>query len=602
MIIIKNKNIALLFLGIFFISTEMIGMTPDEQAYSIEKLNTMKSEPFFTGILTCSDNELLIYPTNEDPVHGTCWSTDIVLLSDTLKNSIGDLGGWENLQKKEIPIEHSSTAIKNARNILTEYASTQNEEEIKNKIEAIIKPYSFQQLNDTANCIEYLHYSPDINKILLESMKQKLLKSSTYLNGINFNLYPELKSYVMNPLINWIKNLFIAQNMQDKNNKKIISQKSEYHQALLALYLQDACKSNLFKHIAFDSDKKEIVFNQNSNLIVLNLEGIRQLHMELPVQIYASRDENRMDAGEIIPSSDCKYIAYTRDDNAICIQEIFSKKITQLSPNPANSKTNKLAFDNNNTKLGALCNKDIIVWDINQPEKPTLHFTIPDHFSGASITFSPEGTKIAACGSSLSTTSHTRMYTIYIFNTSDGNLVQTLETKSSGRAKKITFTPDGKRIIASGYTTIPRGKNLMYKYNLIIWNIENIKEASYNILDYTPSAQGAFVLNSNGTTMITGGSEKNKNTLELWNLSNYDNITHQTIAHLSGICNSLALDKDNTILISGDAYPGKFGYTNSLIRWDILSKENHATAENIKNYDLERIKLLYQLYLKRKCY
>lgn len=118
------------------------------------------------------------------------------------------------------------------------------------------------------------------------------------------------------------------------------------------------------------------------------------------------------------------------------------------------------------------------------------------------------------------------------------------------------------------------------------------------MLDYTPAKGIALALSSDEKTMITGGSEKNKNTLELWDLSNYNNITHKTIAKLTGVCNSLAFNKDNTMLISGDGYLGTLGYTNSLIRWDISSKENNATAENIKSYDTEKIKLLYQLYLK----
>jgi WD40 repeat protein len=384
--------------------------------------------------------------------------------------------------------------------------------------------------------------------------------------------------------------------MQDKNKKKIISEKKGSYQNVLDVFFQDIHESKLFKHIAFDSDNNRCVFNQNSNIFVVSLEGTKQQRIKIPVKEYLSSDENSMYPGEIIPSSDCKYIAYTSEDNSICIQEISSKKVIPFTPNPANANTNKLVFNNNNTKLGALCNKDIIVWNINQPEEPTLRFTIPNHFNGASITFSPDSTQIAVAGSSsLPTANHTNMYTIHIFNTSNGNLIQTLKTELTGRAEKIIFTPDGKRIIASGYETISRK---IYKSNFIIWNIENIKETSYTILDYAPSDQGAFILNSNGITMITGGNQKNKNTLELWDLSNYDNITHKTIANLSGICNSLAFNKDNTLLLSGDWYSGKLGYTTSLIRWDILDKEDNAVAENIKNSRPEAIKLLYQLYLK----
>jgi WD40 repeat protein len=428
-------------------------------------------------------------------------------------------------------------------------------------------------------------------------MKQKLLKSSTYLNEINFDLYPELKSYVVSPLINWIKNLFIAKNMQDKNKKKIISQESAYYKGLLDVTYSMSYQLKLFKHIAINSHKNEIVFNQGSNLIVSSLEGTKLFAIKAPVNIFFPYDDT---SGEIIPSPDCKYIAYTNNHNAICIQEISSKIETQLTSNIVQYNANDLVFNHDSTKLAALRSKDITIWDINEPEKPTLNFTLPNSFSGGSIAFSPDGIQIAIGGSlSLPTTNYTGMYTIYIFNTSDGKLIQTLETQSTGRAQKIIFTSDGKRIIAMGYKTMPQGgQNLIYKNNLIIWNIENIEDVSYKILDYVPAAQSAFALNSNGTIMITGGSQQNKNTLELWDLSNYDNITHKTIAHLGGLCNSLAFNADDTTLVSGDGYESKLGYTNSLIRWDISNKDNNVTAENIKNCDLEEIKLLYQLYLK----
>lgn len=44
------------------------------------------------------------------------------------------------------------------------------------------------------------------------------------------------------------------------------------------------------------------------------------------------------------------------------------------------------------------------------------------------------------------------MYAIHIFNTTDGNLITTLETKHAGHAQKIIFSPDGKRIIAKDMT------------------------------------------------------------------------------------------------------------------------------------------------------
>lgn len=103
--IINNKNIALFFLSIFFITIEMIAMFPMGAKHQISSeqrskalnairiLQESKVEPYFTDIPECSDNELLIYSSTNTLSQGICWSKDILLLSDTFKDYIGDLGG-----------------------------------------------------------------------------------------------------------------------------------------------------------------------------------------------------------------------------------------------------------------------------------------------------------------------------------------------------------------------------------------------------------------------------------------------------------------------------------------------------------------------------
>src|SRR5438552_15038195 len=104
MVFINNKNIVLFFLSIFFITVEIKAMFPigakhpvtSEQRQkalnAIRILQESKVEPFSTDIPKCSDNELLIYSDNNPLSQGTCWPQNILLLSNTFKEYIEDLG------------------------------------------------------------------------------------------------------------------------------------------------------------------------------------------------------------------------------------------------------------------------------------------------------------------------------------------------------------------------------------------------------------------------------------------------------------------------------------------------------------------------------
>lgn len=198
-------------------------------------------------------------------------------------------------------------------------------------------------------------------------MKQKLLKSSTFLNGTHFDLYSEQKSYVLNPLISWVKNLFIANNMQDKNKKRVIAQENAYTKNLLDSVYSMNYQLKLFKHIAFHSDKNRIVFSQGYHFVTSDLEGAKLLPLKIPLDISFPLDDSR---DEIIPSPDCKYIAYTDNTNAICIQKISSNEVIQLTPNQGDYNTNALTFNHNSSQLAALSKKTIIIWNIHEPTKP----------------------------------------------------------------------------------------------------------------------------------------------------------------------------------------------------------------------------------------
>jgi hypothetical protein len=190
MVILSRKTVTLFFFSIFFIAVEIRAMfsmgakhkvTPQERQKAMKAIKALGKKGIIPAT-SCEQNQVLLYPadTKFEPterINGVCFSEDIIEQSKTMKNMIEDLGGKENFWGKKIPIPSSLKAIQNSHDILTQYDQGEDDESKKNNVKKAIDSYSFQQLNDTANCIDHLNCPPNINKVLLESMKQKLLES-----------------------------------------------------------------------------------------------------------------------------------------------------------------------------------------------------------------------------------------------------------------------------------------------------------------------------------------------------------------------------------------------------------------------------------------
>lgn len=626
-VIIHNRYVIIFFLCVFSIATDAVAMfpmgakhrvTPEQRQKALDAIKILHKEKItplpryefdhkeeiIPIISNCKPDEIMLYPghSKHPTTEGICFSENIIRLSDTIKDQIEDLGGKEKSLGIKIPISHSFDAIKNSHAILTRYAKEKSPESKEEAVRDVIQAHSFQQLVDVANCLNYLRCPLDIEKVMTDTMKKRLLAGSKCLDGVDFNLYPDLKAVAIDPLINWVKNLMIVKNVQDKNKKKILDQKRGLDITFKAGY-----HLNCFKNIAIDPMNNNIVFNQNNNIIISNTEGkklstinVPEVQISFPIlgKVY-----------EIITSKDCKYIAYIKDDTIPCIKAIQSPQETvefTTTENLANKRIECLSFNHDNTQLAASYFDFVIVWDISKPKDP-MFLQKYNSYKILSIAFSPNGKQIAIGGMQQDLSSaNMYKYVIKIINASTGDFINSLVLPNAGVTDKVIFTPNGEKIIANGYKTQQKiqGNRTTYSHesNLIVWNVKGIEdmeeEHSYKKLDYALIDTNALAISSDGKRMVTSGSQQNPNTLELWDLSNDDKTTHQTIAQLDGPCNSLAFNNDDTMLVSGDGYgAGLPGYKTSLIRWDILSKEQKEMAEDIKNYDTDRIRLLYQLYL-----
>jgi WD40 repeat protein len=590
--VIKNKTIVLVVIFVF-ITIDVMAMfrmgesqtrTPEQFQKSLEVLKTLREKkispfdkelaPYISTPTKCNDNEFFVYSSNPiSPIDkGMCFSVGIFDLSRTLKDMRLDLP-----DNKEVSIPYSNADIRKIHHIFTQYAEETDDKLKANRVKQIVNNYSFQELINIANCIDYLDCPSDMGRETLKTIKEKIRSDSRNVGSKEFQLlYPDLKSVVMDPVINWLKTLIIKNRAQAR--KKIFLKDNVFPYSLTdLLYHQHRLRGKRFECIAFHPNNSQIIVahwnpDSSKNIIAYDLEG---------------KEKWAIDGNPVLVltiSPDGKYIAYGDNRHNVYLLEIISKTKTLLAAKYEH--IHALAFNHDSTKLAVGCWQkyptNLIVWDISNLNEPKFSVLKGHKRYVCSVAFSPDGKTLASGGMDDDDT-----YNLKIWDLSQGNLIKELSPEQR-RVDKVIFSPQGTEIISggSGY--------------LIMWDIRDINNPiSKKLMVGHPRWDNSVALSADGKIMITGSYSKEGNGGLIWDMSDYSNITYQTIQGCNDSFDSLVLSKDGKKLIAGSTYQGTLVNDSTyLALYTLLTDEDDKTLKNILAYDPDQYELLYQLYLK----
>src|SRR5579863_2627204 len=217
---------------------------------------------------------------------------------------------------------------------------------------------------------------------------------------------------------------------------------------------------------------------------------------------------------------------------------------------------------------------NLILWNVSNPNKIT-HQVLEGHPDGVNaVAFSPDGKRIVSGGFGAQNN-------LIVWDMSDPDHIthQVLEGHPD-IVTAVAFSLDEKRIVSSC-----RGS---YN-NLILWDVSNPNNIIHQVLKGHPADVKAIAFSPDGKYIISESLDDQHN-LIIWDMSNPNNVTHQVLeGHLNGVT-SAAFSPDGKYIVSGS-----YGRQNNLILWTLLTDQEDALLKQLKNYNADQIRLIYQL-------
>ncbi len=587
----KKLCLSLLCLLGLFISYDVIGMDDKDIPEYLKSQQSEEVAAFIQALNKqikpqCNADEILVYSIdpNEFISEGVCFSQDIFNLSRTLKEMKDDIHLEELKEAKEVKIHQSNSAIKAAHTILIAYFNGKDELSKKKNIENLIKKYSFDQLIDGANCIEFLGCDLIIRDIICDEIKQRIRQDGSIIKNKKFaELNSDLQKLLMVESIKkWLKKLIIEKYAQQRK-KTLITQ-------ALADHLR------CFMGLAFSSDDRHIFFGDMpspGDVTTCDLKGDILSTFHADSRIYS-----------LVLSPNGKYVAYAGMRQNLHIREIASGKITELVG--LFRYPSCIAFSPNGTKIvagsGSRGQNNLVLWDIENIEAVTSTVLDKISKSGAfSVAFNHDGTQIVVEG----------WGNITIGDVSTNSVIAQDNQTFQNAYGEVRFNSDGTQIICSGQigdnkvlalcNIVDDEKNKINCKKMRKQAINEYGEIYYSpILRRMTHERHEILLNpKNKREMISINYKDGNNSILLWDIGNYDEITYYVIPGSDdAYYSSAALSHDGMKLITGSIRAGFLGKEYAhLTLWTLLTKEENEMLEKIKDYDSVLIRSLYQLCL-----
>ncbi len=572
----KKLRLSLLCLLGLFISYDVVAMDDKDIPEYLKSQQSEEVAAFIQALNKqikpqCNADEILVYSIdpNEFISEGVCFSQDIFNLSRTLKEMKDDIHLEELKETKEVKIYQSNSAIKAAHTILIEYFNGKDKLSKKKNIKNVIKKYSFDQLIDGANCIEFLNCDLIIRDIICDEIKQRIRRDGSIIKNKNFaELNSDLQKLLMvEPIKQWLKKLIIQKYAQQRKKIIVSNPGNDYR----------ACVGG-----AFNTDNSRFFFGNipsEGDIASYDLTGNIQWKVSTPSHVNI-----------LLLSLNDKYCIYTNArENNVNVREIASGKITELVG--CSNSPKSIAVSPDGTKIIAAVGRssDLILWNIENLSNVTSIVLSGGQGVVHSVAFSSNGEKFISSDSK---------GIIKIWDVRTGSLIRTIDSESKNvLSSEVRFNVEGTQVI---YSSRDRDKKRLILFDIVNKNApgKEIMEQSLKIIREVVD-QRNILLSSNDKEMIVLNCYEEDNNISLWDFSDDAKITHYGLAGSDdAFYSAAALSHDDTKLITANTSGVQLSYNITL--YTLLTEEEKILLDNVKNYNPAWLRLLYQLCLAEK--
>jgi hypothetical protein len=551
---------------------------------------------------SCPEGSILLH--QEGTSHGVCFSPEIIALSKTLNNMIGDLVSEENPIKENyrIPIVYSNATLSHVQIILQQYATEADTEKKKTHIINAVSDLSFESLLDTTNCLNYLDCPPEIENTVINLLKKQLSSSPINAGSTAFSrCIPDIKKVILEPITAWLR-------MENIKNHAL-ERKKEVDFFKLPETSFDTLRSHTFlpSTVMTSYDRKIIIYD-NKDILVKAAQShqdfiLTSISADHTYLAYIERTRDFFD-----PASNL-YIENLRSfEKPIIIP--YKKNITALAFSPCN-KYLAIGFGKYNNKTDNNIN-NIIIYD--RESKTVLQTLSTSCFSIFSLLFTADSATLIAGGENQPENPN-----VQLWNVETGELINEFLAQKEF-VSNIFLNKDKTKLITIGshkrtfYNSISNWNNS----TVSIWDINTFKHISSTIIPSLERMRGVLsaAFDQDRNILLIGDASNRKNNPKLQvpalpkeystflslNISDPENIIAEYIPSYEYEFSSLNVSPNGKNMLSINEAMGMLGnlYYNLTI-WTLFTEEDEKTIEDIIRYTPDQMEVLYTLrYQKEK--
>jgi WD40 repeat protein len=481
--------------------------------------------------------------------------------SQSIKNMVEDFG--EELI--DIPLPCSLDTIKLGFDLLQDKKD--------------VKDLSFDQLVDIANFFNFLDVPADKMQAVLVRIKD-IIDSNP--NNIAANetlkkLNPDLQKSIMTKqnIINCLKDC-IAQKYTKDRGKPLVGHPAKVK---AIAFSSDGTK------MVSGCDENEHVFMKN-NVILWDISNLNNITSHTIFGGWNILSASFSPDNKYVVSNsdifDAIVLWNISDLNQVAQQNTTARKII----GQGQDRFKSVAFSPDGKNVFS-CGRHFIVWDVSDPANITHRQLLTGVREGS--VFSPDGTLVA----SVSDRDDMGKYNSFTIFDVSGSIVHTYKKNEEqlGGITCLAFSPDGKTVISYGDKLVLWDVSDLnnIKSHVLFSNLITTEEEAMNKLNVTTYLGRSLILSYDGKKIALGFN----NRFILLDIHNPNNQIE--IGKIGMSVDVMAFSPDGKQMITGGKSLGMFG--KNLILWTLLTDQEEVLLNQIKNYNADQVRLIYQLCL-----